>query len=52
MIESVPAGTSADFLRSARVAVGAPIRPLHRWVFAYVVGLALVIGGAASGYSW
>ena len=52
MIESLPAGTSADRLLPARVVVRAPIRPLRRWVLACLVGLALVTGGAASGYSW
>ena len=52
MIESLPAGTSPDRLLPARVVVGAPIRSLRRWVIACLVGLALVIGGAASGYSW
>ena len=52
MIESLRVGTSADRLLPARVVVRAPTRPLRRWVFACLFGLALVIGGAASGYSW
>lgn len=52
MIESLPAGTGADRLLPARVVIGVPIRPLRRWVLACLVGVALVIGGAASGYSW
>lgn len=52
MIESLPAGTSADRLLPARVVVGAPIRRLRRWVLACLFGLGLVSGGAAAGYLW
>ena len=52
MIESLPAGTSADRLLPAPVVAGAPTRSLLRGVLACLFGLALVIGGAASGYAW
>jgi hypothetical protein len=52
MIESLRVNTGAEVMRPPRVAVAAPARPRRRWVFVCFLSLALVIGGAAAGYSW
>ena len=51
MIESLSA-SSADRLLPPAAVVGASTRSRRRWFSACLLGLALMIGGAALNYAW
>jgi hypothetical protein len=51
MIETLLAGSSVDRMFRGLAVTAAPTRRRRGWVLACLVGLSLVIGGAASGYA-